>query len=74
MISHSQTQGTNRRVDWMREYIKSERPQRTQSSMTNDSIAVDRFVYQQPILKPFLEATNEASFARRVSDSHTTTA
>jgi len=30
--------------------------------MSNDSIAVDRFVHEQPLLKPFLEATNEASF------------
>ena len=30
--------------------------------MSNDSIAVDRFVYEQPMLKPFLEATTEATF------------
>jgi DNA-binding winged helix-turn-helix (wHTH) protein len=30
--------------------------------MSNDSIAVDRFVHEQPMLKPFLEATNEPSF------------
>ena len=31
--------------------------------MNNDSIAVDRFVHEQHMPKPFLEATNEASFA-----------
>ena len=31
--------------------------------MNNDSIAVDRFVHEQRIPKPFLEATNEVSFA-----------
>jgi|SRR5579862_1021966 len=31
--------------------------------MNNDSIAVDRFVHEQSVPQPFLEAANEASFA-----------
>src|SRR5277367_4566425 len=46
----------------MRECIKLERAQGTQSLMNNDSIAVDRFIHEQRMPKPFLAAKNEASF------------
>jgi hypothetical protein len=42
--------------------------------MNNDSIAVATLVHEQRMPKPFLEATNEASFAGVFLDSHTTTA
>src|SRR6266567_8691785 len=43
----------------MRDCIKRNRAQGTPSLMNNDSIAVDRFVHQQRMTEPFLEATNE---------------
>src|SRR5438270_9651266 len=47
----------------MRDCIKRERAQGTPSLMNHDSIAVERFVHEQRMTEPFLQAKNEALFA-----------